>query len=181
MRLRIALLVLSCGLWLGNWVACGENMIRIAGTNTMTDFGKRLSDWYSKKSRGVHFEIHAGDPHRSFAAMAAANAEIVQSSRQFLHAKEEALRSAQNKEYLELQVATEIAGLSVNSANPVKEMSLYDLRQVLSGTVKNWKQVGGNDAPVNIYGRDSSSGVGAFLEEEFMGDTGISSHAKRNR
>jgi phosphate transport system substrate-binding protein len=178
MRFRVALLLVGCGLYLGSWSARGEVIVRIASTNTMKEFGQRLADWYSKKSRGVRFEIRAGEAHNSFAAMAGANAEIVQSSRQVLHAEEEALRSAQGKKYLELQVATEIAGLSVNNANPVKEMSLYDLRQVLSGTVKNWKQVGGNDAPINIYGRDGSSGVGSFLEEEFMGDLGISSHAK---
>jgi ABC-type phosphate transport system substrate-binding protein len=144
----------------------------------MKDFGQRLSDWYAKKSRGVRFEIRAGDPHSSFAAMAASNAEIVESSRHVLHSEEEALRSARGKSYLELQIATEIAGLTVNVQNPVKEISLYDLRQILSGGIKNWKQVGGHDAPINIYGRDSTSGVGSFLEEEFMGDLGISSHAK---
>jgi phosphate transport system substrate-binding protein len=38
--------------------------------------------------------------------------------------------------------------------------------------------VGGNDAPITIYGRDGSYGVRAFLEEEFMGDEGIYSSAK---
>jgi phosphate transport system substrate-binding protein len=52
------------------------------------------------------------------------------------------------------------------------------LRQVLSGSVKNWKQVGGVDAAISIYGRDDSSGVRAFLEDEFMGDLGISANAK---
>jgi phosphate transport system substrate-binding protein len=178
MRLRIAFLVLSCGFYLSSWSTPGEVIFRVASANTMKDFGQRLSDWYAKKSRGVRFEISAGDPHSSFAAMAASKAEIVQSSRQVLHSEEEALRSARGKSYLELQIATEIAGLTVNVQNPVKDISLYDLRQILSGGIKNWKQVGGHDAPINIYGRDSSSGVGAFLEEEFMGDLGISPHAK---
>lgn len=178
MRLRIALVILSCGLYLSSWSIRGEIVFRVASADTMKDFGQRLCDWYAKKSRGVRFEIRTGDPHSSFAAMASSNAEIVQSSRQVLHSEEEALRSARGKSYVELQIATEIAGLTVNVQNPVKEISLYDLRQILSGGIKNWKQVGGHDEPIDIYGRDSSSGVGAFLEEEFMGDLGISSHGK---
>jgi phosphate transport system substrate-binding protein len=139
----------------------------------MKDFGRRLSDWFSTKNSGVRFAIQTDQPSSSFAAMAASKIDIVQSSRRVLHSEQEALRSAQGKSYVGLQVATEIAGLSVNLDNRVKEMSLYDLRQVLSGRIKNWKQVGGHDAPINIYGRDSTSGVGSFLEEEFMGDLGI--------
>ncbi|GAC1671575.1 MAG: PstS family phosphate ABC transporter substrate-binding protein [Candidatus Acidiferrum sp.] len=178
MKLRVAVLALGCGVALGSWSARGEIILRMASSETMKDFGQRLSEWYCKKNSGVRFEIRAGQAYSGFAAMAASKAEIVESSRQVLHSEEEALRAGQGKSYLGLQVATEIAGISVNMATPVKEMSLYDLRQVLSGGVKNWKQVGGHDAPINIYGLDTTSGVGAFLEEEFMGDMGITSHAK---
>jgi phosphate transport system substrate-binding protein len=126
----------------------------------------------------LQFAVLGVPASNSFAAMAAGKAEIVQSSRRVLHSEVEALHAGQGKSYVELQVATEIAGITLNAGNPVKELSLYQLRQVLSAEVKNWKQVGGSDAPIRIYGRDDSSGVRAFLEEEFMGDTGISSSAK---
>ena len=144
----------------------------------MRPFGQRLTEWYAKKYPGVNFEVGTATAANSFFAMANGNTEIVQSSRRVSHAESEALRSGKGKEYVEIQVATEIAGIAVNAANPVKELSLFQLRQVLSGSVKNWKQFGGNDAPIVIYGRDDSSGVRAFLEDEFMGDEGISSGAK---
>jgi len=158
--------------------ASSQAVVRVTGTATMKEFGERLAEWYSKKYPAVKFEVSALTPANSFAAMAGGKAEVVQSSRRVLHAEAEALRSAQGKRYVEVQVATEIAAISVNAANPVKDLTLFQLRQVLSGSVKNWKQVGGNDAPITIYGRDDSSGVRAFLEEEFMGDEGISSSAK---
>jgi phosphate transport system substrate-binding protein len=156
----------------------GETLIRVAGSETMKEFGQRLADWYAKKTSGLQFAVLGVPASNSFAAMAAGKAEIVQSSRRVLHSEVEALHSGQGKSYVELQVAIEIAGITLNAGNPVKELSLYQLRQVLSAEVKNWKQVGGSDAPIRIYGRDDSSGVRAFLEEEFMGDTGISSSAK---
>jgi phosphate transport system substrate-binding protein len=126
----------------------------------------------------VQFQVAAFQPTGSFAAMAAGEAEIVQSSRKVLHSEAVSLRTARGKDYVELQVATEIAGIAINKANPVKELSLFQLRQVLSGTVTNWKRVGGADAPITIYGRSDTSGVRAFLEEEFMGDEAISASTK---
>jgi phosphate transport system substrate-binding protein len=151
---------------------------RVKGSETMMQFGQRLTAWYSKKYPAVQFQVAAFQPTGSFAAMAAGEAEIVQSSRKVLHSEAVSLRTARGKGYVELQVATEIAGIAINKANPVKELSLFQLRQVLSGTVTNWKRVGGADAPITIYGRSDTSGVRAFLEEEFMGDEAISPSTK---
>lgn len=158
--------------------AAADGPLRVTGAPTMKEFGMRLTEWYSKKNPGVKFEVVSTNLANSFAAMANGKADVLQSSRRVLHAEVEALRAGQGKRYVEVQVATEIAGIAVNASNPVKELSLFQLRQVLSGSVKNWKQVGGADAPITIYGRDDNSGVRSFLEEEFMGDEGISSGAK---
>lgn len=144
----------------------------------MKSFGDRLAQWYGQKHPAVRFDVTAEHPANSFAAMAEGKVEIVQSSRKVLHSEVVALREQRGKDYVELQVATEVAGIAVGAANPVHELSLFDLRQVLSGSAKNWKQVGGNDAPITIYGRDDTSGVREFLEDEFMGDQSISSSAR---
>ncbi|HJZ65173.1 MAG TPA: PstS family phosphate ABC transporter substrate-binding protein [Candidatus Acidoferrum sp.] len=173
----IASALLFTGSAVGLFAASG-GVVRVAGASTMKEFGQRLTEWYAKKYPAVKFEVVAATPENSFAAMAGGKTEVVQSSRRVLNSEIEALRAGQGKKYVEIQVATEIAGIAVNSRNPVKDLSLYQLRQVLSGSVKNWKQVGGNDAPIVIYGRDGTSGVRSFLEDEFMGDEGVSSSAK---
>ena len=154
--------------------ASGDAAVHVRGSETMKAFGERLTGWYQQKTPSVHFDVSGENPAEAFAAMAAGKAEIVESSRRVMHSEVVALREGQDKNYVELQVATEVAGIAVDATNPVKEISLYDLRQVLSGNTRNWQQLGGNDAPIRIYGRDNTSGVGAFIEEEFMGDQTIS-------
>lgn len=178
MRKRLVICVFLLAVTAAGASTAGADELRVTGAPTMKEFGQRLTEWYSKKNPAVKFAVAATSPANSFAAMANGKAEVVQSSRRVLHTEAEALRASQAKKYVEVQVGTEIAGIAVNAANPVKELSLFQLRQVLSGGVKNWKQVGGNDAPIVIYGRDDSSGVRSFLEDEFMGDEGISSSAK---
>ena len=147
-----------------------STLIRVTGAGNMKGFAERLTQWYAGKNHGIQFKVSASGTYDAFATMAAGQAEIVQSTRLPLPSEAGALRSAQGKKYLELQVATEIAGIAVHSSNPVKELSLFQLRRVLSGEVKSWKQINGKDAPIVIYGRDNSSSVRSFLEEEFMGD-----------
>jgi len=153
-------------------------LVRVTSNENMRGFGERLTQWYAKKNPAIQFAVTASRTSDGFAALASGKVEIVQSVRRPLHSEEEALRFAQGKKYVELQVATEIAGIAVNSSNSVRDLSLFQLRRVLSGEVNNWKQLGGKDAPIALYGRDESSDVRAFLEEEFMGDLGISQSAK---
>lgn len=164
--------------FVGVLFARGADTIRMQGSDTMLPFGEKLAAWFSQKYPEIRFQVGALQQAGSFAAMASGDAEIVQSSRKVLPPEEVALREAQGKEYEELKVTTEIAGITVHKANPVKELSLFQLRQVLSGNAKNWSVVGGPNAPINIYGRDDTSGVGAFIEEEFKGDESISASAK---
>jgi len=158
--------------------AGSEALIRVRGSESMLAFGQRLTEWYAKKNPGVRFDVAALQTVSSFAAMAGGKAEIVESPRRVLNSEKEALKSATGKDYVEVHVATEVAGIAVNPANPVKALSLFQLRQVLSGSVKNWKQVGGQDAPIVLYGREQTSGARELLEDEFMGDQEISSAAK---
>ncbi|MGD1924850.1 MAG: phosphate ABC transporter substrate-binding/OmpA family protein [Paracoccaceae bacterium] len=47
----------------------------------------------------------------------------------------------------------------VHSSNPIESISLEELALVFSGTISNWAQLGGADAPINLYARDEDSGT----------------------
>ena len=75
-------------------------------------------------------------------------------------------------------MATEFAVIAVNATNPVHALSTFELRAILSGQIKNWKQVGGRDAAIQLYGRDETSEVRSLIDEEFMGDASFSGAIK---
>jgi phosphate transport system substrate-binding protein len=45
--------------------------------------------------------------------------------------------------------------------NPVSRLSSQQIRDIFAGTISNWKEVGGQDAPINVYVRDEASGTRA--------------------
>ncbi|MBQ8327477.1 MAG: substrate-binding domain-containing protein [Lachnospiraceae bacterium] len=57
----------------------------------------------------------------------------------------------------------------VNANNPVDSLTQEQIRKIYSGKITNWKEVGGNDAPILAYQRNVDSGSQNYMTE-FMGD-----------
>jgi len=49
-------------------------------------------------------------------------------------------------------VAKEAIAVNVHESNPVTNLSTEQLREIYQGRITNWKQVGGKDAPMSVYG-----------------------------
>ena len=49
--------------------------------------------------------------------------------------------------------------VAVNPENPVSELTASQVQDIFSGKIKNWKDVNGKDAAVNLYTRDEASGT----------------------
>jgi len=56
----------------------------------------------------------------------------------------------------------------LNSLNPITELSVGELKKIYTGEVKNWRELGGADAPIVLYGRDSSSGTYVFFKDNVL-------------
>lgn len=53
----------------------------------------------------------------------------------------------------------------VNPSNPVKDITLETLAKIYSGQIKNWSELGGNDAEIQIISREGSSGTREAFED----------------
>jgi phosphate transport system substrate-binding protein len=49
--------------------------------------------------------------------------------------------------------------VAVNPKNPVKALTAQQVKDIFAGKTTNWKQVGGKDAPINLFTRDEASGT----------------------
>ena len=65
-------------------------------------------------------------------------------------------------------VALDGVAVVVNPENTVADLSVEQIAQIFSGEITNWSQLGGADAEIAVFGRESGSGTrGAF--EEIVG------------
>ena len=65
----------------------------------------------------------------------------------------------------------------VHPANPVKQLSTQQIQQIYAGKIASWKDLGGEDRPVNIYTRDKSSGTREVFWKKALSEGEISEKA----
>ena len=58
----------------------------------------------------------------------------------------------------------------VNKNNPVDNLSMQQLKDIYSGKITNWKDVGGANRPINVVQRNQGSGSQTTLEKLFGKD-----------
>ena len=56
-------------------------------------------------------------------------------------------------------IALDGIAIIVNNANPVQNLTIDQIAKIATGEVANWKDVGGEDAPIVLIGREAGSGT----------------------
>ena len=128
-------------------------------------------------------EIYAAGSSAAFACLAVESGpdscDIGMSSRPINNFDKQAypvLRNLGNRG-TENVVALDGIAIIVNPLNPIAQLSIPQLQAIYSGKIKNWKMVGGKDAPIELYGRDRESGTFVMFTEKVMGKEGASAPA----
>ncbi len=57
----------------------------------------------------------------------------------------------------------------VHPSNPVAKLSPEQLKDILSGKIANWKDVGGKDKPIVVYGEGPTAGTRAMIKKLVLG------------
>ncbi len=86
------------------------------------------------------------------------------------------------KKIKERLVGWDGVALIINKGNPVDSLSIDGIRQLLSGKLTNWKDIGGLDKPIQLYREeDGDSGTIHFLKTYVMKDDAISENVTKRR
>ncbi|GAB1254267.1 phosphate ABC transporter substrate-binding protein [Desulfovibrio falkowii] len=85
-----------------------------------------------------------------------------------------ALKPAEVEKYglVTFPFAIDGVAVAVNPANRVTGLTKAQIKDVFSGKIANWKEVGGADAPISLYVREDGSGTRETFEERAL-DKGV--------
>lgn len=111
------------------------------------------------------------------AALVNGTTDITQASRE-IKSKEIEQAVAQGVNPYEIQVATDALSVIVHPSNPVVELTIAQLSAIYTRQITNWKEVGGNDAPIVVISRDTSSGTHVFFKEHVVQMRGLPTEDK---
>lgn len=137
------------------------------GSTTVLPFGQAAVEQFMKENAGVKFSVSGTGTGNGFKSLADGSAQIANASR-FI--KDSEIKSCMDKNVypVPFAVALDCIVPIVHKDNPVKGLSHAQLKDIYSGKVTNWKEVGGADAPIVVVGRDTSSGTYGTWQEMIM-------------
>ena len=138
-----------------NWVGCG-----ISKKAYVTSLAKLF-----ETETGIHINIQGGGATKGIRKVVNQTADLGGSCR--FNLPDDPREAGVGLE----PVAWDALAVIVNKDNPVEDISLQQLKDLFNGKIKNWKQLGGKNNPVDIYTRKSKySGVGRTLRHNVFAD-----------
>jgi len=147
------------------WAA--GNSIQIKGSDTMVNLGQAWSEAYMQQHKDALVAVTGGGSGTGIAALISGTCDIAESSRSM---KEEEIAQAKTKGIVPQEFKVGLDGLAVvvNPANSVEKLTIDQLADIFTGKIKNWKEVGGKDAPIVLLSREVNSGTHVYFKEHVL-------------
>ena len=143
--------------------------ISMAGSTSMEKLANAVAESFMAKYPGVTVTAEFTGSSAGIEAVTAGSVDIGNSSRA-LKEEEKAAGVVENV------VAIDGIAVVVDPANTVKDLTKDQLIAIYTGETKNWSELGGEDAPIVVIGREAGSGTrGAF--EELVGVEDVCAYA----
>jgi phosphate transport system substrate-binding protein len=142
--------------------------ITIKGSDTMVILSQKWAEVYMKSHPGTTIQVTGGGSGIGIAALINGSTDIANSSRPMKSSELDKLKSRYNTLGVEIPCAKDGLSVYVNKANPVSELSVKQIGQIFSGKITNWSEVGGPDASIKLYGRESSSGTFVYFKDNVV-------------
>ena len=141
--------------------------IQIKGSDTMVNLGQAWAEAFSKRAAGANIAVTGGGSGTGITALINGTCDIAEASRT-MEDKEIQAAEAKGIHPNQEKVALDGIAIVVNPKNPVKNLTIDQLREIFLGNIENWKVVGGANKPIVILSREVNSGTHIFLKEHVL-------------
>lgn len=166
MRVRTALAVSAMGaLWA---LAATNKSVTVKGSDTMVILAQRWAEKYMAADSQRRVMVTGGGSGTGFAALINGTTDICNASRPIKQSEVEKVRAKLGAAPTQITVAIDGIAVYVHHTNTIAELSMAQIRDVYTGKLTNWKQLGGADARIITYGRENSSGTFEFFREHVL-------------
>ncbi len=145
----------------------GLHAQRVKGSDTVLPLTQELSEMYMSRHRGAMITVTGGGSGVGISALLEGTTDIAMASRRIKFSEKMKMKQA-GLDPQEVVVAYDALAVIVNPANPVRRLTREQLEAIYRGKITNWKQVGGEDARIVVYSRETSSGTYEFFKESVL-------------
>ncbi len=142
--------------------------ITAKGSDTLVILAQKWAEVYMGKNPETKIQVTGGGSGTGFAALQNRTTDLANASRKIKAGETAGCIKAFGKRPTEYKVALDGLSVYVSASNPITELDLEQLEKIFTGKIRNWKEVGGQDAPIVVYSRENSSGTYEFFKEHVL-------------
>jgi phosphate transport system substrate-binding protein len=178
-KLSIITVGLAVALVAGMFTGCGNKeeqggnaakkelsgSVTASGSTALQPLAEQASKLFMDENPGVTVNVQGGGSGTGLTQVLQGAVDIGNSD---IFA-EEKLKPEEAKTLVDHKVAAVGIAIVVNNKVKVDNLSKEDLIKVFTGQVKNWKEVGGDDMPIQLINRPKSSGTRATFIQYGLG------------
>lgn len=144
--------------------------IDIVGSTSVQPVAEKLVEEYQKSHSDIKINVQGGGSSVGIKSAHDGTADIGTSSKD--------LKDDEKQGLTEYNLGQDGIVIAVNNKNIVKDLSKEQLKDIFSGKITNWKEVGGSDALIHLITREEGSGtLDAFISIVMGKDTKMKSDA----
>ena len=164
---RLALFSLLLGLFAAMPATAAETEIAINGSTTVLPVMQKAGEAFMAANPGISLSISGGGSGNGIKALNEGLCDVAMSSRDIKPSEVE-LGTKNGVNPVRTAIAVDALIPVVHPENPVRALTVEQLKDIYAGRITNWKDVGGNDENIVVISRDTSSGTYETWEEIIM-------------
>lgn len=154
-----------------------QDKIVVDGSTTVGPIAKAFAEYYMQNNPGVNITVSESGSGNGAKGIINGACDIGTMSRPM---KDKELSSAKEAGINPVKHVVAMDGLAmvVHNSNPVKALTVAQVRDIYTGKIANWKELGGPDKKIVIISRDTNSGTYESFESLVMNKQKIVSTAE---
>ena len=164
--MKVALIMAS--LAIGGTLAQAQDKLIIDGSTTVGPIAKAFAESYMRQNPGVNITVSESGSGNGAKALLNGTCNIATLSRDLKDTEKKAMEERGVKPIAHI-VAFDALPIIVHPSNRVKGLTIDQIRSIFTGTIKNWKEVGGEDRTIVVISRDTNSGTFETFKDLVLG------------
>jgi phosphate transport system substrate-binding protein len=155
-----------------------EEKVTVKGSDTMVILAQRWAERYMTKHKDVVIQVTGGGSGTGISALINGTTDICNSSREMKVSERDKLKQRFGARGIEIKCAKDGLSIYVHESNPVKELTLPQIKDIYTGKTKNWNEVGGANERIVLYSRENNSGTYVYFKDNVLNGEDFSATAQ---
>jgi phosphate transport system substrate-binding protein len=148
--------------------AADNSTITVSGSTTVQPLAEKLAEAFMTENTGVRIDVQGGGSSVGVKAAGQGTSDIGMASREI---KESELTEFPNLKIF--VIARDGIAIVAHPDVSVSNLTVEQVRDIFSGKVTNWKDLGGDDQNIFVVSREEGSGTRGAFEEMVMGEDAL--------